>query len=231
MPDVNFCCDAPKKKAELRRDRVIAASRKLFIENGFHATGIAQIAKESGIAVGQLYRDFSAKEEIVAAIVSADCCTFMAADSLRTAIAAGDSQLVRNWIHQFIMAEDEEDDPDGARLFAEIVAEAGRNARIAAIFRGVDDDVRALLLTALEMLAPGDAVAERRAVLADMIGTMALGMLHQQLIRRDFDGAPLARSFAVSVDREIDAMRADGAAAQASDDVRDAPRNASGSIP
>lgn len=216
MPDVNFCCDAPRKKAELRRDRVIEAARKLFIENGFHATGIAQIAKTSGVAVGQLYRDFSAKEDIVAAIVSADCCHFMAAESLRTAIAASDADAVRRWIHQMILSEDEEDDPDGARLFAEIVAEAGRNARIAAIFRGVDDDVRVLLLNALEMLAPGDVFAGRRAILADMIGTMALGMLHQEMIRPDFDRTPLARSFVGFIDRDIDAMRAEAFADQSS---------------
>lgn len=207
MNDADFCCTAPKKKAEQRRDRVIEAARKLFIDKGFHGTGIAQIAKDSGIAVGQLYRDFSAKEDIVAAIVDADCCSFMAADSLRAAINNGEARLVRDWIHQFITAEDEPEDIEGSRLFAEIVAEACRNERIAAIFRRVNDDVRDLMLNALEMLAPAPAMAERRAMLADMIVTMALGMLHHEMIRRDADRGPLARAFVVAVDREIDAMR------------------------
>lgn len=207
MNDANFRCTAQKKKADERRDRVTEAARKLFIDKGFHGTGIAEIAKESGIAVGQLYRDFSAKEDIVAAIVDADCCSFMAADSLRRAIDNADATLVRNWIHQFITAEDEPDDPDGSRLFAEIVAEAARNERIAAIFRRVNDDVHGLMLNALEMLVPGPAMAERRGILADMIVTMALGMLHHEMIRRDSDRGPLARAFVVTVDREIDAMR------------------------
>jgi AcrR family transcriptional regulator len=190
MNDANFCCTAPRNKADARRERVIEAARKLFIDKGFHSTGIAQIAKESGIAVGQLYRDFSAKEDIVAAIV--------------------DAALVRDWLHQFITAEDAEEDVENSRLFAEIVAEAGRNERIAAIFRRINDDVRGLMLNALEMLAPSPRMAERRAVLSDMISTMALGMLHQELIRRDFDRGPLARAFIVTVDREIDAMRAEG---------------------
>ncbi len=210
MNDANFCCTAPRKKADARRERVIEAARKLFIDKGFHSTGIAQIAKESGIAVGQLYRDFSAKEDIVAAIVDADCCAFMAGDSLRTAIENNDAALVRDWLHQFITAEDDEEDVENSRLFAEIVAEAGRNERIAAIFRRINDDVRGLMLNALEMLAPSPRMAERRAVLSDMISTMALGMLHQELIRRDFDRGPLARAFIVTVDREIDAMRAEG---------------------
>lgn len=212
MNDARFCCTAPRNKAELRRDRVIETARKLFIDKGFHGTGIAQIARDSGIAVGQLYRDFSAKEDIVAAIVDADCCAFMAAESLRAAIANRDAGLVRNWIHQFIAAEDDPEDVEGARLFAEIVAEAGRNERIAAIFRRVHDDVRSLMLNALEMLAPAPAMAGRRATLSDMISTMALGMLHHEMIRRDFDRGPLARAFIVTVDREIDAMQADASA-------------------
>ena len=48
-----------REKALLRREKIVSAARRLFIANGFHATGVAQIAKESGIAVGQIYRDFS----------------------------------------------------------------------------------------------------------------------------------------------------------------------------
>ena len=57
-------------RAEQRRARIIAAARTLFAENGFHNTGIAQIAKQSGVLVGQIYRDFANKEEIVVAIRS-----------------------------------------------------------------------------------------------------------------------------------------------------------------
>lgn len=206
MPDVNFCCDAPKKKAELRRDRVIAASRKLFIENGFHATGIAQIAKESGVAVGQLYRDFSCKEDIVAAIVNTDCRTFMACESLRTAIENGDQIRTREWIHQFIGTD--EDDEDGERLFAEIVAEAGRNARIAAIFNDINDDMRILMLDALAMLAPDDSLADRRVALTDTVLTMSLGLMLHHLIRPRLDVSPLLAALHAIIDCEIDALQA-----------------------
>ncbi|MEH3159052.1 MAG: helix-turn-helix domain containing protein [Sphingomonas taxi] len=209
MNEPGICCGALRTKSEERRARVIDAARKLFVDNGFHATGIAQIARESGVAVGQLYRDFASKEEIVAAIVTTDCCTFMAADSLRLAIGDGDERQVREWIHQFVMPEDDIDD---SRLFAEIMAEAARNARIAAIFDTVHEDVRGLMLNALAMLAPGDALAERRSVLADTILTMSLGLLHHQLVRPRFDVMPLADAFAVMIDRDIDALRAEAAA-------------------
>jgi AcrR family transcriptional regulator len=205
MIDPNICCGAPKTRSEERRIRVILAARKLFIENGFHATGIAQIAKESGVLVGQLYRDFSAKEDIVAAIVNSDCRSFMAADALRVAIDDGQEELVREWIRQFVLPEDDEDD---SRLFAEIIAEAARNRRIAAIFTDIHDDVRVLMLAALEMLAPGDAVADRRAALADAILTMSLGLMHHQLLRPQTDLKPLVRTLLEIIDRDINALRA-----------------------
>lgn len=209
MTEAKNCCGAARNKIDLRRERVSAAARKLFIENGFHGTGIAQIAKESGVAVGQLYRDFSAKEDIVAAIVATDCSSFMAAEALRLAIRDGDEAKVRQWIHQFVAPED---DPDDARLFAEILAEAGRNRRIAAIFDSVHSEVRALMLNALDMLAPGDGLAGRRAALADTVLTMSLGLMHHQLVRPTLDVLPLARAFAAMVDRDIDALRKDAAA-------------------
>ncbi len=205
MLESDFCCTALGNKADQRRRRVIDQARKLFIENGFHATGIAQIAKESGVAVGQLYRDFSGKEDIVAAIVNTDCRSFMAADALRLAIDQGDEHQVREWIRQFVLPEDDLDD---SRLFAEIMAEAGRNARIAAIFDDTHEDVRALMLNALAMLAPGAALAEQRVALADTILTMSLGLLHHQLVRPQMDVSRLVRSLLHIIDREIDALRA-----------------------
>ena len=52
-------------------------ARTLFTEQGFHRTGVAQIAAASGIKVGQIYRDFADKEAIVAAIVESDLAAFL----------------------------------------------------------------------------------------------------------------------------------------------------------
>ncbi|WP_271299459.1 TetR/AcrR family transcriptional regulator [Sphingomonas sp. CV7422] len=192
----------------MRRFKVIEAARRLFIENGFHATGIAQIARESGVAVGQLYRDFSAKEDIVAAIVNSDCRSFLSAESLRRAIQAKDVGHVRDWLHQLVTPGRDDDESDGdPRLFAEILAEAARNSRIASIFNATHQDVRALMLAALEMLAPGDALADRRSALADVILIMSLGMLHHSMVRPDEDDSALVEALVATIDRDVDALR------------------------
>lgn len=200
-------CGARVSRAELRKRKVIDTARKLFIENGFHATGIAQIARESGVAVAQIYRDFASKEDIVAALVQVDCIALMCGDPLNAAIRAGNKAEVLKWVHQFI---EPDDDLEGNRLFAEIVAESSRNERIAAIFTAVQDEFRPNLLAALALLAPGAELAREREVLADAIATISLGLLHHQLMRPVLDVEPLVEAFKQIVDQRIDALNAAG---------------------
>lgn len=193
------CCGRPSR-ADLRRRKLIETARALFIENGFHATGIAQIARESGIAVGQIYRDFASKEEIVAALVEEDCGSFLQAQALEAAIRDGDRRKVRDWLHDFLQPED---DPEGHRLFAEIVAESARNERIAGIFAALQERMRTKLLAALAMLAPGEDRAELRGVLADAISTMSLGLLHHRLMQPSLELSPVVALFQAMVDERL----------------------------
>ncbi len=64
---------------------------------------------------------------------------------------------------------------------------------------------------ALELLAPGDAVAPRRAVLAEVITTLSVGMTHQQLMRPEANLNSVIRGVQAVLDREL-AMLADLAA-------------------
>jgi AcrR family transcriptional regulator len=197
-----------RDKALMRRDKIVSAARRLFIANGFHATGVAQIAKESGIAVGQIYRDFSSKEAIVAEIVQADCVDFLAPESLRRGIESGDAEFVWGWLGDFIRPEANESDP----LFAEIVAESGRNARIAAIFEGTREDVRGAMLAALAALVPGEALAERRCALADLITATALGLMQHRFLSPAEETDRAAALVLKMIRTEIAAMRAEAVA-------------------
>ncbi|AXJ94463.1 TetR/AcrR family transcriptional regulator [Sphingomonas sp.] len=205
MTDKTACCPLFHNRAEHRRRLVTDTARKLFMNHGFHATGMAQLAKESGIAVGQIYRDFASKEDIVAAICNADCRTFMLGDQLHDAMEAGDSEGVRAWLRHFVDA----DDPGGEdRLFAEIVAEATRNERIATIFHALREEMEGKLRAALTMLAPGDALAARRRLLADMIVTLSLGLSYFQLLHKPDGMEALTAKMREVIDREIDALHA-----------------------
>lgn len=188
-------------RADMRREKLLNTARKLFIGNGFHATGIAQIAKQSGIAVGQIYRDFCSKEAIVAALVNADCTKILDTEALQEAINKGDTEEVLAWLLRFVEGED---DPDGSRLFAEVMAEASRNPRIACIFTVLQQDLRENLSSAIEMLAPASAAGGRSRALADMAITMALGILQQRLILPASEVAPIAQALRAIIKERLD---------------------------
>src|SRR3546814_14249999 len=82
------------ERARARRDRLRQVARTLFIEQGFHQTGTAQIAAASGIAVGQMYRDFKNKEAIIAAICEADVEAWLEEKALADAVAARDLKAI-----------------------------------------------------------------------------------------------------------------------------------------
>lgn len=58
-----------RKKAELRRE-ILDAAFEAFAEQGYHATGIAEIAARLGIGHGTFYRYFANKRDIVEHVVT-----------------------------------------------------------------------------------------------------------------------------------------------------------------
>ena len=60
--------DAPTK-GETTRLTIEDAAVELFIEHGYHATSMRQIADHAGLALGGIYNHFKSKEEIFEAII------------------------------------------------------------------------------------------------------------------------------------------------------------------
>jgi AcrR family transcriptional regulator len=52
-----------------RRASLLAASRKVFGERGYHRTGVADIVQEAGVARGTFYRHFEGKREAFSSVV------------------------------------------------------------------------------------------------------------------------------------------------------------------
>src|SRR5712692_12086686 len=60
---------AVAEAAPVARNRILAAAEKRFAAFGYRRTGIAEIAREAGVAAGTLYRYFENKEEIFRAVM------------------------------------------------------------------------------------------------------------------------------------------------------------------
>lgn len=189
-------------RADARRQHLLNTARTLFVERGFHQTGVAQIAAASGVKVGQIYRDFASKEDIIAAISEAKVAAFLDEDKLAEAVSRRDFAAIREWIGRFNSFDADSED----RLFAEVIAEAGRNERVAAIFRGTDARVRECLATALSSLAPAPERAAARERLIDLILTLGFGFRMRRLVDPDAGAAELRRYLNQVIDREIDGL-------------------------
>ena len=57
------------KKGEVTRLAVEDAAISLFLEQGYHATSMRQIADQAGLALGGIYNHFSSKDEIFQGII------------------------------------------------------------------------------------------------------------------------------------------------------------------
>lgn len=134
---------------------------------------MAQIATASGIAVGQIYRDFANKEAIIAAICEADLAGWLGEETLEAAVAAGDIPAIYAWIERIATQEPSQED---RRLMCELLAEAGRNPIVAEMNRKVDDRLCTSLEGALMSLAPR-ACAQDRTTMMDFIISISWGMV------------------------------------------------------
>ena len=56
-------------KGETTRISIEDAAIELFIENGYHATSMRQIAEHAGLALGGIYNHFTSKEELFEGII------------------------------------------------------------------------------------------------------------------------------------------------------------------
>jgi AcrR family transcriptional regulator len=55
--------------AELKRDQILTAASKVIAERGYHATNIADIARELGAGHGTFYRYFTNKHDIAVQVI------------------------------------------------------------------------------------------------------------------------------------------------------------------
>lgn len=187
-------------KAEQRRQHILDTARALFIAQGFHQTGVAQIAAQSGVKVGQLYRDFAKKEEIIAAICERDLISWLDEEALGRALETNDHHALRQWLRRFGSSVPP---LDQGRLMAEITAEAGRNPHIGAIMRGIQNRVDRNMSAALDALSPTLRQRHRREEIKTVIMAIRLGIMVRMVVNPDEDATELFRHAESLIDEAL----------------------------
>jgi AcrR family transcriptional regulator len=125
-------------RAEAQRERILTAARKCFVEHGFNAASMAEIAATADISVGLIYRYFESKNDIIVAIIEQQL-TLLRADlalldnsvDLAARLAEGCGTCNTSQARRLSPA-----------LFLEMSAEATRDTKIAAALNSFDAAVR-----------------------------------------------------------------------------------------
>ncbi len=153
------------------REQIIAAARYLFARKGFHQTGMAELAERAAVSVGQLYRMFADKSDIIIAIIREDADRRLiemqeinaAVESEELSVQAALEQIVLNALNA-----------GGDPLRFEILAEAFRSEAAADVINKLTIRFRRMLrdlaLQANPRLQGDDLVAAQEILLACLFG-------------------------------------------------------------
>jgi AcrR family transcriptional regulator len=182
MSDIKSPSSGTRRTAAERREAIITAARMLFARQGFHSTGMAEIARVSQVLVGQIYRDFAGKEALIAAIVERDVSHILDDPKISGAIETGNIEQLNDWVRNFISRTI---DRGTCSLLNDIMSEATRNPHIAKIVAATHDRFRNRLISAAMLWAPDPEKAAARRELADLILIAAGGVQHQQLFGQE----------------------------------------------
>jgi AcrR family transcriptional regulator len=133
-----------------RRDAILAAAQRLFLDQGYAATSIADLRAASGASTGSIYHAFKSKEGIALALFSRAVRRW--ADATRAA-QRGDTIELRIRASVEGLLHWAADDPDGFRVMDLLrsVGEAGAaGAELTALLEEGKSNARVLLLAAME---------------------------------------------------------------------------------
>ena len=146
---------AMQDRATRQRARILDAAERCFIERGFHAASMAQIAATAGISPGLIYRYFSAKHKIVQAIVErhmdTDGCPAMHRLNAPEDFCTEALLMYERWRRR--------DDPSmNAAMMLDLTAEAARDPDIAQVVRDKDQIISNDLTLAVQRAARSQGV-------------------------------------------------------------------------
>ena len=140
---------APTKRettTALRRGKILDAAVMCFLENGYHQTGVREIAKRAGVSLGNLYNHFPGKHDMLAEIAALE----------RTELAPFLKQLAEpspalDVLDRFVSAYAAYlATPETVILTVEIASEAIRKPDIGALFMANRRDLAAALAPVIE---------------------------------------------------------------------------------
>lgn len=170
------------------RDTVLTAARRLFNDHGFHQSSMAELATAAQVSVGQIYRQFKGKEDIIEAIVHADAQErIKEITALRRRLRDGDLNVEQTFEHLLLLVVDKSDEA----LSFDILAEGFRNEAVSETLAAMCVQFREILRD-FACAANPDLSGETLDGAGEMILGCLFGLGHRSLSRPSLDAAATA---------------------------------------
>ncbi|WP_213452979.1 TetR/AcrR family transcriptional regulator [Rhizomonospora bruguierae] len=179
-----------------RREQILAAGRRCFTRNGFHATSMQDVIAEAGLSIGAVYRYFGSKQELVTAIAED---VIGGADGVLAGLAREhpDTGLAEVLEHALEFV-DAESGPDGAlRVAVQVWAEAMRDESLAAFVKDVYSRFRGHFVGfARRAVASGELPPDADP---EAVASVLFGLLPGYALQRILTGGPDRATFLAGV--------------------------------
>jgi TetR/AcrR family transcriptional regulator, repressor for uid operon len=167
--------------AETRREQVLNAAADCFRKHGYHGASMAEIACAAAMSPGHIYHYFESKDAIIEAIIAKDAEELF---SIMRELEDQPGELLDAIIDGLHLSVDQYLDTERGALLLEMLAEAARNPKVAALLRSCDalmrQRVRDLLTGPRGMLSQCDT--DELDARMEVINAIFCGLLIRALV-------------------------------------------------
>ena len=126
-------------KAKARREQVLTAAAECFRRKGFHAAGMAEISRTAGMSAGHIYNYFESKEAIIESIIEKDMEEMF---SIFEHFEGQPEDTLTVLLNGLNIGVQRHMDTGECAVDLEMLAEAGRNVKVAKLLRDADTQAR-----------------------------------------------------------------------------------------
>ncbi|MBH0038862.1 MULTISPECIES: TetR/AcrR family transcriptional regulator [unclassified Pseudoalteromonas] len=164
-----------------RREQILTAAAECFRRKGYHGAGMAEISKTAGMSAGHIYNYFESKEAIIESIIEKDMEEMF---SIFQQFEDHPGDVLQALIDGLNIGVQRHMDTGSCVIDLDMMAEAGRNVKVATLLRETDvqarDRMRQLLTSERSALKDIDELELESRI--NVIFSMMAGLLLRKLL-------------------------------------------------
>ncbi len=125
--------------AQARREQILTAAAECFRRKGYHGAGMAEISKTAGMSAGHIYNYFESKEAIIESIIEKDMEEMF---SIFQKFEDHPGDVLAALLDGLNIGVQRHMDTGSCVIDLDMMAEAGRNVKVASLLRDMDTQAR-----------------------------------------------------------------------------------------